>query len=93
MGKYPTEKPLPPVVDTAQVARHLGLHVETIYGLIARGDLRATKIGRRWRIRREDIEEHPRFAFGVERHAAPPLNSPLMVPVGSARWPVPPLNL
>ncbi|MEU1730903.1 helix-turn-helix domain-containing protein [Streptosporangium sp. NPDC020145] len=39
-----------------QVADLLGLHVKTVRGYVRDGRLRATRIGRRYRVAREDLE-------------------------------------
>jgi putative molybdopterin biosynthesis protein len=39
-----------------QLAELFSLHRETIYDLIRRRELPAVKVGRRWRVRREDVE-------------------------------------
>ena len=47
---------LPRYLDAPEVAAALRLHVETLYRVIARGDLPAVKVAGRWRIRRQDVE-------------------------------------
>lgn len=44
--------------DTRYVANVLGTHLKTAQRLCASGELRAIRIGRRWRIRDEWIEEY-----------------------------------
>ena len=39
-----------------QVAEHLGLHVKTVRGYVRDGRLRAVRIGKQYRIAREDLE-------------------------------------
>lgn len=39
-----------------QVAERLGLHVKTVRGYVRDGRLRATRIGKQYRIAREDLE-------------------------------------
>lgn len=47
---------LPPYLYGTEAADKLRVHPSTITAMIARGELRATKVGRRWRIPRADIE-------------------------------------
>ncbi len=39
-----------------EVAQHLGVQVETVRDWIRRGELRAVRLGRLLRVRREDLE-------------------------------------
>jgi len=41
-----------------EVARYLKVVPMTVYRMIDRGDLKAVKVGRVWRIRREDLERY-----------------------------------
>ena len=41
-----------------EVARYLKVVPMTVYRMIDRGDLKAVKVGRAWRIRREDLERY-----------------------------------
>ncbi len=38
-----------------EVAEYLRVSPKTVYRFIARGDLRAAKIGKEWRVKREDL--------------------------------------
>ncbi|MGW4164133.1 helix-turn-helix domain-containing protein, partial [Streptomyces sp. NPDC004788] len=51
-----------------QVADLLGLHVKTVRGYVRDGRLRATRVGRQYRITRADLEEFT----GVPVSAAAP---------------------
>lgn len=44
------------VLNVDQVAELVHMHRETVYTLIERGEIPAVKVGRRWRIRRQDVE-------------------------------------
>ena len=46
------------LMDTAEVARYLKMHVKTIVNMVERGDLKAYKVGRQWRYRRSDIDAY-----------------------------------
>lgn len=39
------------------VAHYVGCCLDTVYRAIKRGDLRAVRMGRRWRIRRDWVDE------------------------------------
>jgi excisionase family DNA binding protein len=43
--------------STEEVAEQLGLHVRTVRGYVRDGRLRAVRIGKQYRITREDLEE------------------------------------
>ena len=45
------------MLTTKQAAKELNVHPETIRRMIKRGDLRAIRIGRVYRIRLEDLGE------------------------------------
>ncbi|SDQ88108.1 DNA binding domain-containing protein, excisionase family [Thermostaphylospora chromogena] len=60
-----------------QVAERLGLHVRTVRNYVRDGRLKATRIGRRYRIAREDLD-----AF-IGRPAQPPAVSPLRAEVST----------
>ncbi len=51
-----SEKELPSVLTADEVAEALRVDVRTVYGLLERGKLHGTKVGRAWRIRPEDVE-------------------------------------
>ncbi|CAL9346307.1 hypothetical protein SUDANB121_00385 [Nocardiopsis dassonvillei] len=61
-----------------QVAELLGLHVKTVRGYIREGRLAATRIGKQYRIRREDLE-----AFGGGPVAGREPSGPVAVEVSS----------
>jgi excisionase family DNA binding protein len=42
--------------DTTQVAHYLKMHPKTIVHMVERGELKAYKVGRYWRYRRQDID-------------------------------------
>ena len=44
------------LLSVDQVAEHLGLHVKTVRGYVREGRLRATRIGKQYRVAREDLE-------------------------------------
>lgn len=44
------------LLSVDQVAERLGLHVKTVRGYVRDGRLRATRIGKQYRIAREDLE-------------------------------------
>ena len=46
------------LMDTAEVARYLKMHVKTIVNMVERGELKAYKVGRQWRYRRSDIDAY-----------------------------------
>lgn len=60
-GNTELERQRPPttplVVDLAGAAKMLGVSVKTVRGLIRRGELRALKIGRVWRVRIREIDD------------------------------------
>ena len=45
-----------------EVALELGVHWKTVYNMILRGDIKAVKIGRQWKISEEEIERLKRGA-------------------------------
>ncbi|MEU0490005.1 helix-turn-helix domain-containing protein [Nocardiopsis changdeensis] len=61
-----------------QVAELLGLHVKTVRGYIRDGRLAATRIGKQYRIRREDLE-----AFGGGPVEAPEPQGPASAEVSA----------
>ena len=46
------------LLTTGEVARYLHVVPITVYRMIDRGDLPAIKVGSRWRIRRQDLEDY-----------------------------------
>ncbi len=53
-----TPKEWPEVMTPDQVAEFLQLNKNTVYRLIERGELKATKVGRVYRIRKEDVDSY-----------------------------------
>ena len=51
-------KDLPPVLGTQDVARVLGVHVNTVKNVITRKELKAFKVGRVLKIHRADLFEY-----------------------------------
>jgi excisionase family DNA binding protein len=48
-------EPSQPLLSVTQAAGALGVHPNSVYRLIERGQLRAQRVGRVWRIRPEDL--------------------------------------
>ena len=48
------------LMTVKEVARYLHVVQLTVYRMIDRGDLPAIKVGSRWRIRRQDLEDYLR---------------------------------
>ncbi|MAQ14804.1 MAG: hypothetical protein CMN30_08400 [Sandaracinus sp.] len=46
-----------PMRSIAQVAKELGVGRKIVSGLIDSGQLRASRVGKQWRIRREDLDD------------------------------------
>ena len=46
------------LMTVKEVARYLHVVQLTVYRMIDRGDLPAIKVGSRWRIRRQDLEDY-----------------------------------
>jgi excisionase family DNA binding protein len=57
------------MVSVEEAAEVLGLHPATVQRAIKRGELPATRVGRKWRIRPSDLE--PRYHAEVSAPAAP----------------------
>ena len=47
---------LPLIMDCEYVAMLLGIHINSIYKLCLNGEIKAFKVGKLWRIKREDFE-------------------------------------
>jgi excisionase family DNA binding protein len=75
--------PLPACLSPDQAAAYLALPVKSVRTLLRRRELRGALVGRRWRIRREDLDR----LFGDEREAAPVAFPPLPDAVADARRP------
>ena len=53
---FPDEcQKLPTILKPSEVAEFLGIHKNTVYKLIRRGDLPAFRVGKSWRIQRNDL--------------------------------------
>ena len=48
------------VLTVGETAAYLKVHYKTVYALIRSGRLKAAKVGRQHRIKKEDIEEYLR---------------------------------
>lgn len=46
----------PQYLNVEQVARQLDVHRLTVIGFVTAGELKAVKIGRRWRFRQQDVD-------------------------------------
>ncbi|TDC84343.1 DNA-binding protein [Micromonospora sp. KC606] len=64
-----------------QVAERLGLHVRTVRGYIRSGRLKATRIGKQYRIARADLDTLLGRATPAARNAAPALEVASIVTV------------
>lgn len=45
-----------PLMTTKEAAAYLKVHKLTVLRMINRGELKATKVGRHWRIQRSEVE-------------------------------------
>jgi excisionase family DNA binding protein len=63
--------PNPELITIEEAAEYLRLSRNTVYGLCRRGVLPAIKLGRKWRVRRSDLEAL--FREGTDRVSARPL--------------------
>jgi excisionase family DNA binding protein len=50
-----------------QVAKYLQVVPITVYRMIDRGDLKASKVGRVWRIRYQDVQEYLERSEAAQR--------------------------
>jgi excisionase family DNA binding protein len=57
---------LPPVLNTTQVSKLLDVHINTVSNLLERGDLKGFKVGRVWRVHRDDLLKYVGLANGEE---------------------------
>lgn len=65
--------PEPPALMTAErVAQLTGLHYQTVLEAIRRGDLRALKLGNRWRVRPADYDAWLDAHLAPARDPVPP---------------------
>jgi excisionase family DNA binding protein len=46
------------VLSTAEAAEELGVSEDTVRRMCERGELRAYRVGRAWKIRREDLDAY-----------------------------------
>lgn len=58
MTKYENWDEVPLVLSVQQVADVLSVHLNTVKRLIARGELRASKIGRALRVDKVDLKDY-----------------------------------
>jgi excisionase family DNA binding protein len=63
-AKLPSESPQE-LYSVDQVAERLGLHVRTVRGYVRDGRLKATRIGKQYRIGREDLEAFTGHPVGL----------------------------
>ncbi|HSD36115.1 MAG TPA: helix-turn-helix domain-containing protein [Rhodocyclaceae bacterium] len=47
-----------PFIDAVQAGDILGVHANTIYEMIDEGLLAAAKVGKSWRLRRQDVDNY-----------------------------------
>jgi excisionase family DNA binding protein len=45
------------LLTASEVADYLRIHVMTVYRMVQRGDMPAIRVGKRWRFRREHIDQ------------------------------------
>lgn len=53
-----TQRDFPEILTLDQAAEYLQVVPRTIQRLIERGELKASKVGRIWRIRKQDIQDY-----------------------------------
>ena len=46
------------LMDTEEVARYLSVHLKTVMNLIESKQVKASKVGRVWRLRKRDVDEY-----------------------------------
>lgn len=61
----------PTILTVQEVAAYLRLHAVTVYRMAQSGDLPAFRVGRRWRFKRDQIEE-----WLADRQASSAVSSP-----------------
>jgi excisionase family DNA binding protein len=44
------------IMNLKEVARYLGLNERTVYNLVKRGEIPASKIGRQWRVKKDNLD-------------------------------------
>jgi excisionase family DNA binding protein len=72
------------LLDVVEVAKRLQLNPRTILRLVAKGELPALKIARRWRFKLEDLETYQRshyFSLSEEAAQPPDPPTPLEAPI------------
>jgi putative molybdopterin biosynthesis protein len=59
------EMEIEPTITTGQFARAFGVSPETVRGMIKRGELRGSKVGKQLRIPASEQEKYRKQVFGV----------------------------
>ena len=59
------------LMTVKEVAKYLHVVQLTVYRMIDRGDLPAIKVGSRWRIRRQDLEDYLRRSTSQPKEPKP----------------------
>lgn len=73
MKKAPQAEPqAAPLLTLDEAIRTLGISAATMHRVLKRGDLRALKVGRRWRFRREDLMAYLERQAPAVNHSALP---------------------
>ena len=66
----PSLDDIPPFISQQDLAKLLGIHVNTVMRWRKRGQIRAFKVGRHWRISKDDVirflEQHSNIQETVE---------------------------
>jgi excisionase family DNA binding protein len=57
-------------LDLADAARRLGVHYQTAYRWVREGELRAVKVGKRYRVQRRDVEGLARRRQRARHHVS-----------------------
>jgi len=45
------------ILDLKEVAQYLGLNKRTVYNLVRKGEIPGTRIGRQWRVKKENLDQ------------------------------------
>jgi len=45
------------ILSLKEVAKYLGLNERTVYNVVRRGEIPATKIGRQWRVKKGSLDQ------------------------------------
>lgn len=45
------------IMNLKEVAKYLGLNERTVYNLVKQAEIPATKIGRQWRVKKDNLDE------------------------------------